>query len=292
MEDLTAQVGGPTRGHASEVAGGVRGDMASTVLTVNAGSHSAHLVYVAGERAGERLDSDQPPGSESGLRAVREFVAARPAPDVVGHRLVHGGDLVRAPAVVDDRLRRAVGDLAGLAPLDGVPMSTRSGAVDPGMLLWLLDGRLDRDELADGLYHRAGLLGLSGGRSGDTRELVGRDGDAALALAVFAHRCSPARSAGTSRRFAVMSAPAWPSWVSGRQRPATAPTTVPSAHPVPGSPSCSWSPVKRSNWPARPSPPCPPPPATARTDPQRTGSEVVRGEGGPAGSGRSGLTAG
>jgi acetate kinase len=80
----------------------------------------------------------------------------------------------------------------GFTPLDGVPMSTRSGAVDPGLLLWLLDDdRLDVAEVIDGLYHRAGLLGLSGDRSGDTRELVAaavRDRDAALALAVFTHR--------------------------------------------------------------------------------------------------------
>jgi acetate kinase len=68
---------------------------------------------------------------------------------------------------------RSVDTSMGFTPLDGVPMSTRSGAVDPGMLLWLLDDdRLTRDQLGDGLYHRSGLLGLSGGRSGDTRELA------------------------------------------------------------------------------------------------------------------------
>jgi acetate kinase len=80
----------------------------------------------------------------------------------------------------------------GFTPLDGIPMAKRSGAIDPGMLLWLLDGRLDRAELADGLNHRSGLLGLSDGRSDDTRDLVvaAGDGDAAatLALAVYAHR--------------------------------------------------------------------------------------------------------
>jgi acetate kinase len=78
----------------------------------------------------------------------------------------------------------------GFTPLEGVPMSTRSGSVDPGMLLWLLDGsRLTLDELSHGLEHRSGLLGLSDGRSGDTRDLVASgDPAAALALAVFAHR--------------------------------------------------------------------------------------------------------
>ena len=80
----------------------------------------------------------------------------------------------------------------GFTPLDGVPMAKRSGAVDPGMLLWLLDDdRLDLADLADGLNHRAGLLGLSDGLSDDTRDLVAaapRQPAAALALAVYAHR--------------------------------------------------------------------------------------------------------
>ncbi|GAA1292476.1 acetate kinase [Saccharothrix xinjiangensis] len=80
----------------------------------------------------------------------------------------------------------------GFTPLEGVPMSKRSGSVDPGMLLWLLrHGGLDLDALERGLHHESGLLGLSGGRSGDTRDLVAAAGDdpaAALALRVFAHR--------------------------------------------------------------------------------------------------------
>jgi hypothetical protein len=99
-----------------------------------------------------------------------------------------GGDSVCAV-----RDGRSVDTSMGFTPLDGVPMSTRSGTVDPGMLLWLLDDtRLSRDEMLDGLYHHAGLLGLSGDRSGDTRDLVAAaaDGDqaAALALNVYTHR--------------------------------------------------------------------------------------------------------
>ncbi|TMS00565.1 acetate/propionate family kinase [Nonomuraea basaltis] len=88
---------------------------------------------------------------------------------------------------------RSLDTSMGFTPLDGVPMSKRSGGVDPGMLMWLLsEGHLSVAELAEGLERRSGLLGLSGGRSGDTRELVAaeRDGDeaAALALSVFSHR--------------------------------------------------------------------------------------------------------
>jgi acetate kinase len=88
---------------------------------------------------------------------------------------------------------RSLDTSMGFTPLEGVPMSRRSGSVDPGMLVWLLsEGHLSVAELGEGLERRSGLLGLSGGRSGDTRELVAaeRDGDAAagLALSVFAHR--------------------------------------------------------------------------------------------------------
>ncbi|WP_031172385.1 acetate/propionate family kinase [Streptosporangium roseum] len=87
---------------------------------------------------------------------------------------------------------RSVDTSMGFTPLEGVPMSKRSGSVDPGMLLWLLSGsRLSLEELRDGLEHRSGLLGLSDGRSGDTRDLVSADDHAsALALEVFVHRVS------------------------------------------------------------------------------------------------------
>ncbi|GAB3213402.1 acetate kinase [Marinactinospora thermotolerans DSM 45154] len=86
---------------------------------------------------------------------------------------------------------RSVDTSMGFTPLEGLPMSKRSGSVDPGMLLWLLEGsRLTVEQLREGLYHRSGLLGLSAGRSGDTRDLVRAaetgDADARLALEVFA----------------------------------------------------------------------------------------------------------
>ncbi|AOS63034.1 acetate kinase [Actinoalloteichus hymeniacidonis] len=89
---------------------------------------------------------------------------------------------------------RSMDTSMGFTPLEGLPMTTRSGSVDPGMLLWLLtkEDPLTSADLADGLYHRSGLLGLSNGRSADTRDLVAAaaEGDTAseLALAVFAHR--------------------------------------------------------------------------------------------------------
>jgi acetate kinase len=62
----------------------------------------------------------------------------------------------------------------GFSALDGVPMATRPGALDAGVLLHLLGPEgMTVAEVEDLLYHRAGLLGLSG-ISGDTRDLLRR----------------------------------------------------------------------------------------------------------------------
>ena len=73
--------------------------------------------------------------------------------------------------------------------LDGIPMATRAGALDPGVLLHLQKERgMSVDALEDMLYHRAGLLGVSG-LSADSRELVASDApEAGEALALLALR--------------------------------------------------------------------------------------------------------
>lgn len=82
---------------------------------------------------------------------------------------------------------RSVWTSMGFTPLEGLPMVTRSGSVDPGMLLWLQTRHgLSAEELSDGLERHSGLTGLSEGLSGDTRQLVAaaRDGHRAAALAL------------------------------------------------------------------------------------------------------------
>ena len=92
---------------------------------------------------------------------------------------------------------RSVDTTMGFTPLDGLVMATRSGSVDPGLLLWLIDRGVPPDRLADDLEHRSGLLGLTG--SADMRAVVeraaGNDADAALALAVYLHRLRGAMAA-------------------------------------------------------------------------------------------------
>jgi acetate kinase len=87
---------------------------------------------------------------------------------------------------------RSIDTTMGFTPLEGVPMATRPGNVDPGALLYLLRQGVELEVLDDAIEHRSGLLGLSG-RTGDVAELerVGDD-DAKLALDVFAYRVSAA----------------------------------------------------------------------------------------------------
>jgi acetate kinase len=84
----------------------------------------------------------------------------------------------------------------GLTPLEGVPMATRAGSVDPGALLFLLRRGLTVDELDRALEHDSGLLGLSG--SASVREIEGAADDASrLAFDVFSYRVAGAIAAAT-----------------------------------------------------------------------------------------------
>ncbi|MEB3172923.1 MAG: acetate kinase [Cyanobacteriota bacterium] len=86
---------------------------------------------------------------------------------------------------------RSMATSMGLTPLEGLVMATRSGSVDPGLLLHQLQQGMSPAELSDTLQHRSGLLGLSG-LSADMRELrqaaaAGHSG-ARLAIDVFTAR--------------------------------------------------------------------------------------------------------
>ena len=84
---------------------------------------------------------------------------------------------------------RSVDTTMGFSPLEGVPMTTRSGSVDPGALLYLLRKRgLDADTLDHELNLESGMKALAGG-TGDMREVGG------LALDVFVHRVAAAVAA-------------------------------------------------------------------------------------------------
>jgi acetate kinase len=91
---------------------------------------------------------------------------------------------------------RSVDTTMGFTPLEGVPMVTRAGSVDPGALLHLLRGGLALGELEHALEHESGLLGLGG--SGRVEDLERSDDPKAqLALEVFAYRIAGAVAAMT-----------------------------------------------------------------------------------------------
>jgi acetate kinase len=88
---------------------------------------------------------------------------------------------------------RSVATTMGFTAVEGLPMGTRSGSLDPGVLLFLMDqlgmGARDIERL---LYHESGLLGMSG-LSSDMRELLASDDpDARLAVDVFVYRAGRA----------------------------------------------------------------------------------------------------
>jgi len=79
----------------------------------------------------------------------------------------------------------------GFTPLEGLVMGTRSGSVDPGMLVYALQRKgLDGKTLDRALNYESGLLGLSG-ISSDMREILSElphNPDARLAVEVYVHR--------------------------------------------------------------------------------------------------------
>ncbi|RWB32420.1 MAG: acetate/propionate family kinase [Mesorhizobium sp.] len=84
---------------------------------------------------------------------------------------------------------KSVATTMGFSPLDGLVMSTRSGSLDPGVILYLLqDRKMSADEISRLLYDRSGLLGVSG-ISGDMQRLLDLDDPhAAEAVDLFVYR--------------------------------------------------------------------------------------------------------
>src|SRR4029450_2601400 len=79
----------------------------------------------------------------------------------------------------------------GFTPLEGLMMGTRSGSLDPGILVYLLREKgLDADQIDHALHYESGLLGVSG-ISSDLRQVLAampQHADARLAVDVYVHR--------------------------------------------------------------------------------------------------------
>ena len=122
-------------------------------------------------------------------RRAAELVGGSPAsPDGLRVVTCHLGAGASLAAVLAGK---SVDTTMGFTPLDGLVMATRSGSVDPGLVLWLEEhAHLPSAELATTLETRSGLLGLAG--TADMREVLSRaaagDARAILGRDVYLHR--------------------------------------------------------------------------------------------------------
>jgi acetate kinase len=94
-------------------------------------------------------------------------------------------------SVTGVKVGRSVNTTMGFTPLDGLMMGTRSGSVDPGILIFLMrQYGLNADQLEDMLNKKSGLLGVSG-LSGDMRDVLagmhGGNERAKLAFDLYSH---------------------------------------------------------------------------------------------------------
>ncbi len=133
---------------------------------------AGHPVPGAADGLADELTGSASPGAPDGLRVVTCHLGAG-----ASLAAVHGG--------------RSVDTTMGFTPLDGLVMATRSGSVDPGLVLWLEEhAGMPPRELAATLENRSGLTGLAG--TGDMREVLSRavagDARAVLGRDVYLHR--------------------------------------------------------------------------------------------------------
>jgi acetate kinase len=128
-----------------------------------------------------------------GFHGLSHSYCAGRAAEIVSRRnlrliIAHLGNGASVSAV---RNGLCVDTSMGFTPLEGLMMGTRSGTVDPGMLVYLLRHKgLDVNELDHALNYQSGLLGLSG-VSSDMRQVLSElphNPDARLAVDVYVHR--------------------------------------------------------------------------------------------------------
>jgi acetate kinase len=130
-----------------------------------------------------------------GFHGLSHAYAARRAAELAGRPLEEMRTITchlgagASLAAVDGGV--SVDTTMGFTPLEGLVMATRSGSVDPGLVLWLEEhAGMPTPDLASALEHRSGLLGLAG--DADMRAVLaaeaGGDEAAHLAVEVYLHR--------------------------------------------------------------------------------------------------------
>src|SRR5207249_9640054 len=119
-----------------------------------------------------------------GFHGLSHAYASRRARDLTGAERVIVCHLGAGASLCAVQGGRSVDTTMGFTPLEGLVMATRSGSVDPGLVLWLIrDAGLDPSAVAAGLEEDSGLVGLAG--TADMREVLQRSsaGDAEARLA-------------------------------------------------------------------------------------------------------------
>ena len=128
-----------------------------------------------------------------GFHGLSHSYCASRAAEMIGRRslrliIAHLGNGASVSAVHDGV---CVDTSMGFTPLEGLMMGTRSGTVDPGILVHVLRYKgLDANEVDHALNHQSGLLGVSG-VSSDLRRVLAdlpSNPDARLAIEVYVHR--------------------------------------------------------------------------------------------------------
>jgi acetate kinase len=127
-------------------------------------------------------------GLSHAYAARRAAALLRRAPDTLMVVTCHLGAGASLAAV---RHGQCVDTTMGFTPLEGLVMATRSGTVDPGLVLWLQEhARLEANHIRHVLEHESGLFALAG--TSDMRELLERverrDAEAQQAVDVYLHR--------------------------------------------------------------------------------------------------------
>ncbi len=127
-----------------------------------------------------------------------EYVVAKVGPDILGRAVIaHLGNGASLAAV---RNGESIDTSMGLTPTGGVMMGTRTGDLDPGVLVHLLNAGYDAGRLERMVDHESGLLGVSG-ISSDMKELIDHrktDARAALAVDMFGYQIRKAIGALTA----------------------------------------------------------------------------------------------
>jgi acetate kinase len=130
----------------------------------------------------------------SGVRAYGfhglsyEFIASQP--ELAAHSRVVVAHLGNGASVCAIHDRASVASSMGFTALDGLPMGTRTGNLDPGVVLHLVRTGMSADQVECLLYKKSGLLGISG-MSSDVRDLIqSSDPRAAEAIDYFCEKAA------------------------------------------------------------------------------------------------------